>query len=222
MTLQPTAPSGASEMEAGFLVEGKTSLAGELLLSAQSECAGVGAVDGTVNGSDVVLTLQQMGQVVTLTGVATNDGASMGGTYSVLGSSCAGGSSSGTWSASPVKAVTGSYVGTFNSNAAFSYTFNMNVTQGSNAGTSTSTISGTMNSANAPCAKSLSITGTIGGTAIVLNFLTSDGTAMGQFRGTTSADASTLTGTYDFLPEQNVCTGDGGTITIQLQPQTLL
>lgn len=221
MTLQPDQPSLATATETGFLVQTNNSLTGELLLSAQSQCAGLGSVQGTVKGSNVVITLNQMGQAVSLTGVATTDGSSIAGTYSILGSSCAGNSSTGSWSASPVKPVTGSYQATFTSNnvSTGSYTFAVTVTQAANTGLNTATISGTMTSTNAPCAQSVSIGGIVSGTSIVFNFLASDGsgTALGQFRGTTSVDATTLTGTYDFLAESNGCNGDGGTISIVQQ-----
>lgn len=223
MTLQPNQRSAATATEAGFLVQTNNSLSGELLLSAQSQCAGLGSVQGTVKGSNVAITLNQMGQVVSLTGVASNDGSSIAGTYSILGSSCAGNSSTGSWSASPVKPVTGSYQATFTSNNTLtgSYTAAVTVTQAPNTGLNTATISGTMTSTNAPCAQSVSIGGVVSGTSIVLNFLTSDGsTALGQFRGVTSVNATTLTGTYDFLANSNGCNGDGGTISIVQQAPT--
>jgi hypothetical protein len=220
MTLQPDSPSTAAATEAGFLLQTKNSLTGELLLSAQSECAGLGLVQGTVDRSNVVITLNQMGQTVSLTGVASNDGSSIGGTYSILGSSCAGGSSTGNWSASPVKPVTGNYQAKFTSNnvSVGSYTFALNLTQAANTGLSTATISGTMTSTNAPCALTVSIAGVVSGTSIAFNFLTPDGsTALGQFTGATSVDATALTGTYDFLANTNGCAGDGGTISIVQQ-----
>ena len=220
MTLQPDLSSTTTETEAGFLLQTNHALTGELLLSAQSECAGLGSVQGTVNGSNVVITLDQMGQTVSLTGVASNDGSSIAGTYSILGSSCAGSSSAGKWTASPVKPVTGNYQATFTSNnvSVGSYVFALNVTQAPNAGLSTTTISGTMTSTTAPCARTVSIAGVVSGTSIVFNFLASDGsTALGQFRGATSVDATTLTGTYDFLANTQGCAGDAGTISIVQQ-----
>lgn len=220
MTLQPDPSSATTETEAGFLLQTNNSLTGELLLTAQSECAGVGSVQGTVNGSNVVITLNQMGQTISLTGVVSNDGSSIAGTYSILGSSCAGSSSAGKWSASLVKPVTGNYHATFTSNSVSvgSYTFALNVTQAANTGLSTGTISGTMTSTNAPCARIGSIAGVVSGTSVVFNFLTpDDSTALGQFRGATSVDATTLTGTYDFLANTHGCAGDGGTISIVQQ-----
>jgi hypothetical protein len=220
MTLQPDPSSTTTETESGFLLQTNNSLTGEFLLSAQSECAGLGSVQGTVNGSKVVIALDQMGQTVSLTGVAANDSSSISGTYSILGSSCAGGSSSGNWSASLVKPVTGNYQATFTSNnvSVGSYTFALNVTQAANSGLNTETISGRMTSTNAPCARTISVAGVVSGTSIVFNFLSSDGsTALGQFRGATSVDATTLTGTYDFLANTQGCAGDGGTISIVQQ-----
>jgi hypothetical protein len=75
-----------------------------------------------------------------------------------------------------------------------------------------------MTSTTAPCARTVAIAGVVSGTSIVFNFLASDGsTALGQFRGATSADATTLTGTYDFLANTQGCAGDGGTISIVQQ-----
>jgi hypothetical protein len=215
MVLQQDPPASGTETEAGFLLQSGKSITGQLLLSAQTNCAGLGSVQGTLNGTTAELSLDQMGQTVSLIGIASSDGSSMAGTYSILGSSCAGGSSTGTWTASPVKPVTGHYQASFTSYFRGSYTYDVNVTQAANSGTNTAALSGTMTSTDGPCAPSVTIAGVVSGTSVVFNFVASDGTALGQYTGTTAADASNMTGTYDFLPEANVCAnGDSGTISI--------
>jgi len=218
MILQPSPPSSTSQTESGFLLQTGNSLAGELVLAGQTQCSGLGSVQGSVTGSAVQMTLNQIGQTVSLTGTAASDGSAMSGTYSILATSCGNSSSTGTWTASPVKPVSGSYLGVFTSGyTGVVYNYAVNVTQGSNLGVSIATLSGKMKSTNAPCEQSVSISGVVSGTALVFNFLTADGTAVGQFRGTTTADAKTLTGTYDFLAETNVCTGDAGLVSMAQQ-----
>lgn len=218
MALQADSASSAVPTESGFLIQSGKTLTGELLLSNQSECGGVGTVQGMLNGTDVEINLVQLGQTVTLTGTAPSDGTSMGGIFSILGSSCGGGSSTGSWSATPVKPVSGNYQATMNSYSHGVYNFAVTVTQGANTGGTTATLTGTMTSTNAFCANNITIAGVVSGTSIAFNLLTSDGTAIGQFTGTTTTDATTLTGTYDFLAEPGGCTGDSGTVSIVQQP----
>jgi hypothetical protein len=217
--LQPSPPATGTPTESGFLFQSGNSLTGQFLFSGQTQCTGLGSAQGAVTGSNIEITLTQTGQTVTLTGTAASDGATMGGTYAVLDSGCGSGTSAGTWTANPVKPVTGTYLATFNSYSLGVYSFTVNVTQGANTGASVATLSGTATSSNAPCGNNLTIAGAVGGTSIVFNFLTGN-TAVGQFRGTTSTDATTLNGTFDFLAQSNLVScgaGDAGTITVVQQ-----
>jgi hypothetical protein len=208
--------------QSGFVLQAGKALAGQFLLS--GTCAGLGSAQGTVNGSDVSLTVSQSAQTVGLTGSATGDGSSITGSYSILGSGC-GSSETGTWTGTRVKTLTGSFNGMFTSGVAGvqPFSFSGNVTQGSNAGTSNATLSGSMTSTNAACFSSASITGLISGTAVVFNLATSEGISLGQFRGTASADATTVTGSYDFQNARqavlNCPGGDFGTGVLSVQPQ---
>jgi len=217
-SLQQSPPSTITQTESGFLLQSGNTLAGTLVLSDQTLCPGLGPAQGTLTGTNVAITVNQTSQAVTLTGTAAGDGSAMTGTYSILASGCSAGSSTGTWTASPVKPVTGTYQATFTSYTLGVYNSVVTVTQGPNTGASIATLSGMMTSSNSTCANNLSISGVVSGTAIVFNFLASDGSAVGQFTGTTSTDATTLTGTYDFLAEANVCAGDAGTISLSQQP----
>ncbi|MGA9542558.1 MAG: hypothetical protein WBQ85_03265 [Candidatus Sulfotelmatobacter sp.] len=216
-SLQQSPPSTNTLAESGFLIQSGGSLTGSLVLSNQAVCPGLGPALGTLNGNNVALRVTQAGQTVAFTGTAANDGSAMTGTYSILASGCSGGTSTGTWTASPVKPVTGTYQATFTSGTLGVYNSTITVTQGPNTGASIANLSGTMTSSNSGCANNLSIAGVVSGTAIVFNFLAADGSAVGQFTGTTSTDATTLTGTYDFLAEGNVCPGDAGSISVTQQ-----
>jgi hypothetical protein len=215
MLLQQNTPSTTTATESGFLLQSGSSITGELLSSNQSECTGLGSVQGTVSGSDIDITVNQIGQTVTLTGTAASDGSSMAGTYSILASSCSG-SATGTWTASPVKPITGTYEATLNSNLFGVYGYVITVTQGPNTGVSIATLSGMMTSTNAPCGNSLSVSGVVSGTSVVFNLLNS-GNALGKFSGTASTNATNITGTYDFVAQTNGCVGDSGTISMVQQ-----
>jgi len=221
MTLTQTEPPTAEasvETESGFLTQSGNSLAGSIVLSGATSCPGLGAASGTVSGSNIAMTVDQVGQSVTLTGATTTDGASMAGEYSILASGC-GSSTVGTFTATQVKPISGSFQATFASGEYDTvYNFAGTLTQGPNTGMSYAALSGTMTSTNAPCINNLSIAGEVSGTSVVFNFLASNGSAQGQYRGTTTTDGSTLTGTYDFLAQTNGCYGDAGTVTITFQP----
>lgn len=218
---QPPPGGSAVQTESGFLTQSGESLAGSILQSGSPPCVGLGTVSGSVNGSVVAITVDQVGQTVTLSGTATSDGAAIGGNYSILASGC-GSSTVGIFSATQVKPLSGNLLATFTSGEFIGsvYTFTGSLTQGQNTGTSYGTLSGTMTSTNAPCINSFSIAGQVRGTSVVFNFLASDGTSQGQYQGTTSTDGTTLTGTYDFLAQSNGCYGDAGTVSITLQPSS--
>jgi hypothetical protein len=222
MTLTGSGVSSGIAAESGFLMQSGSSLAGNIVLSGVTACPGLGTASGTVTGSDVAITVGQVDQTLTLTGAATSDGTSMAGEYSILASGC-GSSSVGTFTATQVKPLGGSFQATFTSGEVVGevYTFGGSLTQGPNTGMSYATLAGTMTSTNAPCINSFSIAGEVGGTSVVFNFLASDGSAQGQYRGTTTTDGTTLTGTYDFLAQSNGCSGDAGTVSITFQPSSM-
>jgi hypothetical protein len=204
--------------ESGFILQSGQAITGQFVIADQTVCAGLGSAQGKVSGSSVALTVNQIGQTVGLTGTTVNDGSSMSGKYSILASGC-GASQTGTWTADRVKTLKGSFNGMFTStpNPSLVYAVAATVSQGPNTGLSTSDLSGTMSSTNAPCFTTLSFNGLISGTSVVFNLLASDGSPVGQFRATASTDASTLTGNYQFNAQPNVCSADFGTGTLTLQ-----
>jgi len=217
-----TSSSGSStNIESGFIMQSGNSLAGSILLSGATPCPGLGTVSGTVSGSNVAITVDQIGQTVTLTAHAASD-TSMTGDYSILASGC-GSSTVGTFTATQVKPLSGNFQATFTSGEFIGqvYNFSGSLTQGPNTGMNYATLSGTMSSSNAPCIKTFSIAGQVSGTSVLFNFLGSDGSAQGQYRGTTTTDGITLTGTYDFLAQSNGCFGDAGTVTMSFQPPSM-
>ena len=218
---QPPPGTPEGQTESGFLTQSGTSLGGSILQSGSTPCVGLGTASGTVNGSNVTISVDQIGQTVSLNGTIGSYGATITGNYAILAAGC-GSSTVGTFSATQIKPLSGNFQATFTSGE-FSgsvYTFTGSLTQGQNSGASYGTLSGTMTSTNAPCSDSLSISGQVRGTSVVLNFLASDGSAQGQYQGTTSTDGTTLTGTYDFLAQSNGCYGDAGTVSIAFRPSS--
>jgi len=225
MSLQSTAGSqNPGETQSGFLIQSGDALSGSVLLSGQTisgqiSCAGVGAAVGQATGSAVTMTVSPTGQTVNLTGTASNNFTSLSGNYSILSAGC-GQTDLGTWSANLVNTLTGSFQATFTSSGSEGISnFSGNITQGPNTGNSSATLSGSMTSTNS-CFTSISLAGAVSGTAVVLNLLTSDGSALGKFSGTMTTDATSITGTYAFTNATSGlgnCQVDHGSATIAVQ-----
>src|SRR5262249_50227961 len=98
--------TGAVKSESGFLLQSGDTVSGNVLLTGQTGCSGVGSALGHVKGSDVSIGISQVGQTVNLTG--TSAGTKMSGDYSILSSPC-GNSQVGTWTGDQVLTLTGSF-----------------------------------------------------------------------------------------------------------------
>jgi hypothetical protein len=211
-----------SNTQSGFVLQSGKSLRGQFLLT--GDCAGVGAAQGEMDGANVSLTVNQSAQTIGLTGTTGSDDSTISGNYSILQAGC-GTSQTGTWTATRVKNLNGSFTAAFTSGVSgvAPFSFSGSVTQGSNQGTSQASLAGSMSSTDAACFSSASVSGVISGTSVVLNFVSSEGAALGQLKGIASADATTITGTYDFfnaqVPIQGCPSGDFGSVAVSVQPQ---
>ncbi len=216
---QITLNSNPAKTPSGFLLQAGNSVSGGLLIS--GNCAGLGATQGQVAGSNVALIVNGTSQTLSLTGTAMADGSSMSGNYSILASGC-GASEVGTWTATQVAALTGNFQATFISTVTsnLSFSFTGTVTQGPNTGTSYASLSGSMTSTDSPCFSGASISGQISGTSAVLNLATSDGTSLGKITATATTNASSMSGTYAFVNAQMplACGTDFGTVVFSFNP----
>ena len=210
--------TGALKKESGFILQSGNILAGQFLLTGGTICPGIGSAQGQVSGTNVSIAVSQVGQTITLTGTAAGDGSNMNGNYSILESPC-GTTQVGNWMANQVAALTGQLQATFTSSSTAGQVshFSGSVTQGPNRGESTTTLTGSLSSTDAPCVSSASIAGQISGTAVVLNLLSSEGVALGQFVGTMTTDAATITGTYNVLPQSSNGCADTGNAVVSVQ-----
>ena len=193
----------STKTESGFLVQSGNSLTGEFLLNGATNCAGVGYALGQISGSNVAISVSQVGQTVNLTGAMGTTPSSISGNYSILAAPC-GSNQIGTWTATQVQPFSGSFQGSFTStfSGGLVFAFSGTVTQGPNMGTSSASLAGKMTSTNAPCFTTANLQGSISGTSIVLNILSAEGTTLGQIHGTTTANVSTTNAIYDFLNSQ--------------------
>src|SRR5882762_6955806 len=103
----------ASRSQSGFVLQAGKTIGGQFLLT--GDCAGIGTVQGEVNGANVSLTVNQPAQTIGLEGSVGSNGTSLSGDYSILGAGC-GTSEVGTWTAEHITDVTGSFTGSFVSN----------------------------------------------------------------------------------------------------------
>lgn len=218
MTLQRQNTT-STKTESGFLVQSGNSLTGEFLLNGDTNCAGVGSAFGQISGSNVAISVSQVGQTVNLTGAMGTNPSSISGNYSILAAPC-GSNQVGTWTATQVQPFSGNFQGTFTStfSGGLVFAFSGTVAQGPNMGITSASLTGNMTSTNAPCFTTANLQGSISGTSIVLNLLSAEGTALGQIHGTTTANVSTTSAIYDFTnsqqPPLNGCQDFGTAVLI--------
>lgn len=206
----------------GFLQQTGGAITGALILG--DGCAGVGSVNGTLNGQDLQLDVNEFGQDLTLTGTLPSNGTAAGlsGQFSTLTGGCSY-ASTGSWSAVLIKPLTGSFHGTLTSQATPSNgTLDVTgtLTQGPNIGSSNATLSGSMTTTSVPpfCSyvPTASITGVISGTAVILNFFGPDGSQLNTIpiNATITTNGGSLTADYAFQSMSKACPGDTGTLQL--------
>jgi len=201
----------------GFLLQSGNSVTGTIVFSFYS-CSGVAPITGTVNGSNLTLTVNQFGQDMSFTGTMGPRGASMSGQFSTLPGGCTDAPSTGTWSAVPVNSVAGSFHGTFVSVSNGTLNVTGSLAQGPNTGNSNATLSGTITTSGPPrfCQyiTTDAISGAISGEAVVLNLFGPDGSPITQITGSITADGTSFSGTYLFQGISSSCPGDRGTVQL--------
>jgi hypothetical protein len=224
MSLQK-GPSDPPKTLSGSLMEGPEGAVTGSALFSDIPCSGVGDVNGSVNESDVSLTVSPNGSTVNLSGQLGAGGTTMSGSYTILSSGCDGspsGPQAGSWTASLVSPLVGSIQGAFVSKMSGStYPISGKVTQGPNSGSSTTSLSGNLSITGSPCFTTSTLSGAISGTAVVIIFSEPNGAEIGQISGTSSFDGTSLTGKYRIArqntPPGTPCReGDNGTVSFTL------
>jgi hypothetical protein len=196
--------STTSQSESGFLQQNKNSVSGNLAVQATSthNCSGVAPLSGTVSGSNVTLSINQFGSVLSLLGSYSTLGStssnlsSMTGTYTASSNVC-GNPPTGSWTAVQVAPLTGTFSGTLTSTSTNSplsgnsYQVSGELTQGPNTGTSDAELVGFMAVTNYPCLSTAQVRGLISGQNVTLSFFGPDGSLAAQLPQVTGNFATT-------------------------------
>jgi hypothetical protein len=219
MSLLPTGKTLA-KTQSGFLVQTGNNVTGRVMVL-DSPCSGVGDVSGTIDGTGVSLSVSPTELDIVLTGSVGSDQKSMSGNFTLQQNGCSGTSSaplSGTWTADLVAPLNGKIQGTFTSKEGVTYPVAGQISQGPNTGTSTAILTGNF-TVSGYCFFGAGFTGTVSGTALVLNLLNPDGSQAGQMTGSNSTDGTSISGKYNISAEGDTppCKGgDGGTFSFSL------
>jgi hypothetical protein len=224
ITLQPSNSNLKPKTESGFLSQSNNAITGSMIFTDQP-CSGVGSVSGTISGTAVSFVVSPTGVVVNHSGTFSSGQASMSGSYTILSTGCADSQTApqvGTWTANLVMPLSGSIQGALMSNRLGT---NLPLTgqvsqEPTVAGSSTASLTGSL-SITSYCFTTANISGTVSGTFVVMNLLNSDGTQLGQIIGTSSTDGTSVSGTYNIIPQGDGSTqpckgGDSGSVTLTL------
>lgn len=221
MSMQKQDSTLSPKTQSGFLVETNNALSGSLILHATG-CSGVGNVAGSVTGPNVALTVSLTGVTVNLTGTVGSGADNMTGSYTIISNGCSGPQTApeiGNWTANLVQPLNGNFQATFTSKKVGELPVTGKVSQAQAMGSSAA-LAGNL-SLSGYCFSNANIAGTISGTTVVMNLLSSDGTQIGEVSGESSLDGKSVSGQYFVVPQgtsgQAPCVdGDSGTVTMSL------
>jgi hypothetical protein len=195
----PSDNSFVGGIQGGFLQQNQNALTGAVVYSIGqvqgTPCnSGSAPVMGTVDGSNVTLTVTAGGQTFVLTGTLSSDGSTLMGTYTSTagagtaanGTACGTAQSGLQWSALSVPPLTGAVSGNFhNSGLSQDFPVTGSLSQGENIGASSATVTGTLTFQGYSCVGSsahqtISVNGTISGNSVVLQMFADNGVNIGH------------------------------------------
>ena len=193
----------------GFLVETGKTLSGSMILGAGAPCSTEsGPITGSVDGSNVQMTIDSLGQDFSLTGSAASasgGSSTMSGQFSTLNGPCLGSSSTGNWTAVQVLPLTSPFHGTATyvtqglNGSPVTAVINLSgtIAQGPNAGASNATVTGTFSATSAQqfCSYLTTgyMTGLVSGTGVRITLFGPDGSVAGSVPFQNSTIPATLT-----------------------------
>jgi hypothetical protein len=179
----------------GFLKQNDGAVSGQLqyaiTLPSQpgSYCNGGSAtLTGSVSGQDVTLTALAGPETLTLKGTLSQDGSTMMGTYTSQSQGCGNAQTGSAWVATSIHSVSGPVQGRFHSTGKGSDTALANqdipvtglLVQGPNTGSSSASVTGTLNFQDYPCLATASVNGQISGESMILQLMALNGVLVGQ------------------------------------------
>jgi hypothetical protein len=220
-------PTFTGGLQGGFLLQNagaaSGSASGQTVYSVTSSTSATGPCNSgsaaaavTISGQNVTITEAAGTQNFTLTGTVSADGTTMIGTYTSTAGTAADGSDCGyavtglSWTAVSVPALTGPMQGSFHSTEAGTSLTNQDfavsgsLTQSPNIGASNATVTGTLsfidpvtNVSDYPCFSVVSVNGQISGNTVILQFIGTDGSTVGQVGEPVGSPTSVNPVTFD-------------------------
>jgi len=213
----------------GFLQQSGSTVTGAFDVNG---CATNASVTGSVGSGDsgpnaITLSSNIDGQTLQIVGSGIGSiapGTAIEGTYTVGALGCPISGLTSTVSGQQINPISGAFHGSVQTTNGGTLNISGSVAQGQNAGAVAATLSGTATVTGSACFSSVTLSGTISGTAVVLSLTSSDGsqtaalTALPQSAGQLisgtpgSFTITQLSGTY--AASTGSCAGDTGTFTV--------
>ena len=195
VTFQPRTLSGFAQ-QAGSSVNGSVSfLIPNVTNPSAPPCAGAAPLTGKFDGQNVNLSVNQNGQMLTLTGTSSSDVSSLSGTYTSPAGICEP-AENGLWTASLIKPIVGSFQGVLHSVSSNSYSLQDKdfqvtgiLTQGANTGATSATLTGTITTTDYQCFSTAALNGTVSGSRVRMSIIGTSGLQVGEMGAVVGSQA---------------------------------
>ena len=169
MNFQPRTLSGFAQQTGSSITGSVSFLIPNVQNPTSPPCAGAAPLTGKIDGQNVNLSVNQNGQILTLTGASSSDNSSLSGSYTSPDGTCEP-AESGLWTAILIRPIAGSFQGVFHSVSSNSYSLQDkdfqitgSLTQGENMGATSATLTGTIIAADYQCFSVALLNGTVSG-----------------------------------------------------------
>lgn len=195
VTFQPRTLSGFAQ-QAGSSVNGSVSfLIPNVTNPSAPPCAGAAPLTGKFDGQNVNLSVNQNGQMLTLTGTSSSDVSSLSGTYISPAGTCEP-AENGLWTAILIQPMVGSFQGVLHSVSSNSYSLEDKdfqvtgtLTQGPNTGATSATLTGTITATDYQCFSTAALNGTVSGSRVRMSIIGTSGLEVGEMGAAVGSQA---------------------------------
>lgn len=186
MNFQPRTLSGFAQQTGSSITGSVSFLIPNVQNPTSPPCAGAAPLTGKIDGQNVNLSVNQNGQILTLTGASSSDNSSLSGSYTSSDGTCEP-AESGLWTAILIRPIAGSFQGVFHSVSSNSYSLQDrdfqitgSLTQGENMGATSATLTGTIIAADYQCFSVALLNGTVSGSTVRLSIIGTSGLPVGE------------------------------------------
>ena len=194
-TFQPRTLSGFAQ-QAGSNVTGSVSfLIPNVTNPSAPPCAGAAPLTGKFDGQNVSLSVNQNGQMLTLTGTSSPNLSSLSGSYTSPAGVCEP-AENGSWTATLIQPIAGTFQGVMHSVSSSSYSLQDKdfqvtgtLTQGANTGATSATLTGTITATDYQCFSTAALNGTVSGSIVRLSIIGTSGLQVGEMGAAVGSQA---------------------------------